>query len=62
MSEETIIWGFEQPEYIRSKEHREFLIGVYNKNRPSNQQVHSMEELHRALLVNDIKAPNKDIK
>lgn len=42
--------------YIRSKEHREFLIEQYNRNRPIDKHVHSMEELNRALLTEEINA------
>jgi len=42
--------------YVRSKEHREFLIEQYNRNRPTDKQVHSMEDLNRALLTEEINA------
>ena len=48
--------------YIRSKEHREFLIEQYNRNRPADKQVHSMEELNRALLTEEINAIPKLIQ
>ena len=41
-------------QYMRSKEHREFLIEQYNRNRPVDKHVHSMEELNRALLTEEI--------
>ena len=41
---------------MRSKEHREFLIEQYNRNRPVDKHVHSMEELNRALLTEEINA------
>ena len=50
----TIMWGFEEPDYIRDEKHRKFLIEQYNRNRPFNEHVHSMEELNRALLTNEI--------
>ena len=54
-SDLPIMWGWEKPEYIRSQEHREFLIKSYNENRPEEEQVHSMSELNRALLDNELK-------
>ncbi len=39
----------------RSKEHQEFLIEQYNRNRPVDQQVRDMGELNRALLNTEIK-------
>ena len=57
MSEENgILWGYEEPEYSRSEEHRKFLIEQYNRNRPTEEHVHNMTELNRALLTNEIKA------
>lgn len=50
----TIMWGFEEPDYIRGEKHRKFLIEQYNRNRPFSEHVHSMEELNRALLTNEI--------
>jgi len=50
-----IMWGFEEPEYIRSEEHRKFLIKEYNRNRPIEKHVHTMAQLNRALLTNEIK-------
>ena len=50
-----IMWGWEKPEHIRSKKHIEFLIKTYNENRPEEEHVHSMSELNRALLDNEIK-------
>ncbi len=49
MSDEPIMWGWENPKYMRSEEHREFLIALYNKNKPEDQQVKTMEELNNAL-------------
>ena len=40
---------------IRSKEHQDFLIEQYNRNRPADQQVSDMAELNRALLDTEIK-------
>jgi len=40
---------------IRSKEHQEYLIEQYNRNRPVDQQVSDMAELNRALLSTEIK-------
>jgi hypothetical protein len=57
MSEDKpIMWGFNDPERMRSKEHRKFLIDQYNRNRPVDQHVKNMDELNRALLTNEIKA------
>ena len=49
MSDETIMWGWEPPTHQRSKEHREFLIAQYNKDKPEDKQIHTMEELEREL-------------
>tara|TARA_A100001201_G_C4091645_1_gene202323 strand:- start:2184 stop:2759 length:576 start_codon:yes stop_codon:yes gene_type:complete len=51
-----ILWGFEEPEYMRSEEHRKFLIEQYNRNRPAEEHVHTMAQLNRALLTNEINA------
>tara|TARA_R100000808_G_scaffold10659_1_gene28153 strand:- start:4413 stop:4808 length:396 start_codon:yes stop_codon:yes gene_type:complete len=40
---------------MRSKEHQQFLIDQYNRNRPIEKHVKDMAELNRALLTNDIK-------
>tara|TARA_R100000278_G_scaffold103053_1_gene79491 strand:+ start:278 stop:466 length:189 start_codon:yes stop_codon:yes gene_type:complete len=53
-AELPIMWGWEKPEHIRSKEHRKFLIERYNENRPEEEHVHTMSELNRALLDNEI--------
>ncbi len=52
-----IQWGWEKgnPLNMRSKEHVEFLIEQYNRNRPVEKQVSNMAELNRALLTNEIK-------
>lgn len=50
----TIMWGFEEPNYIRGEKHRKFLIEQYNRNRPLNEHVSNMTELNRALLTNEI--------
>jgi hypothetical protein len=42
-------------QHTRSKEHREFLIEQYNRNRPVEQHVKDMAELNRALLTSEIK-------
>jgi hypothetical protein len=50
---------------MRSKEHEKFLIEQYNRNRAAIDHVHSMKELNRALLTNEIKEllkPNKNGK
>ena len=52
---DTILWGYEEPEYIRSEKHRKFLIEQYNKDRPIDEHVYSMAQLNRALLDNEIK-------
>jgi len=50
MEDKTIEWGFtDEPQNIRGKEHREYLIEQYNRNRPAEEQVHTMEELNKAL-------------
>ena len=49
-----IMWGFESPTYARSEEHRQFLINKYNEGRPEEEHVHTMAELNRALLTNEI--------
>lgn len=55
MSEDKpIIWGFNEPERMRSEKHRKFLIEKYNKNRPKEEHVHNIDELNRALLTNEI--------
>tara|TARA_B100001093_G_scaffold248555_1_gene237974 strand:- start:5784 stop:6239 length:456 start_codon:yes stop_codon:yes gene_type:complete len=56
MENKTIEWGWEkgQPSNMRSKEHQEFLIEQYNRNRPVDKQVSTMEELDKALKTNDI--------
>ena len=47
---ETIKWGFnDEPQNIRSEEHRNYLITKYNKDRPEEQHVRTMEELTKAL-------------
>jgi len=52
-----IQWGWEKgnPSNMRGKEHIEFLIEQYNRNRPVEKQVSNMAELNRALLTNEIK-------
>ena len=52
----------EESKYIRSKEHRKFLIEQYNRNRPADKHVHSMEELNRALLTEEINAIPKFVQ
>ena len=57
MNEDSpILWGYGEPEHMRSEEHRKFLIEQYNRNRPAEQHVHNMAQLNRALLTNEIKA------
>ena len=48
------MWGWDEPTYQRSEEHRKFLIQKYNKNRPKEEHVHTMAQLNRALLTNEI--------
>ena len=57
MGNDSIDWGFEEPKYIRSEEHRKFLIEQYNRNRPVEQHVHTMTQLNKALLTEDINRP-----
>ena len=54
--ESSIMWGYEEPNHMRSEEHRKFLIEQYNRNRPTEEHVHTMAQLNRALLTNEIKA------
>ena len=56
MENKTIEWGWEkgQPSNMRGKEHQEFLIEQYNRNRTIDEQVSTMEELDKALKTNDI--------
>ena len=56
MENKTIEWGWEEgkPSNMRSKDHQQFLIKQYNRNRPIDKQVKDMAELNRALLDNDI--------
>tara|TARA_R100001015_G_C4562673_1_gene122231 strand:- start:420 stop:602 length:183 start_codon:yes stop_codon:yes gene_type:complete len=49
MSDEPIVWGWNEPTYQRSKDHREYLIQNYNKDKPEDQHVHTIEELNNAL-------------
>ena len=51
-----IMWGYEEPNHMRSEEHRKFLIEQYNRNRPTEEHVHNMAQLNRALLTNEINA------
>ncbi len=53
----AIEWGFNDrvPLNIRSKEHQEFLINQYNRNRPIKEQVKSMPEYIKALENNEVK-------
>ena len=54
---ESIQWGWEKgkPSNMRSKKHQEFLINQYNRNRPIEEQVSSMQEYIKALENNDVK-------
>ena len=56
MENKTIEWGWEEgkPSNMRSKDHQQFLIEQYNRNRPIDKQVKDMAELNRALINNDI--------
>ena len=58
-----IQWTFGEGKDItsRSKEHQEFLIEQYNRNRPVDQQVRDMGELNRALLNTEIKYIGKSM-
>tara|TARA_Y100000361_G_scaffold151122_1_gene167977 strand:+ start:4212 stop:4802 length:591 start_codon:yes stop_codon:yes gene_type:complete len=51
-----ILWGYGEPEHMRSEKHRKFLIEQYNRNRPVEEHVHTMAQLNRALLTNEINA------
>ena len=52
----TIEWGFgnNEPLNIRSKEHQDFLIEQYNRNRPIEGQVKTMQEYMKALETNEV--------
>ena len=56
MENKTIQWGWEksQPSNMRSRDHQQFLIEQYNRNRPIDKQVRDMDELNKALMTNDI--------
>ena len=43
------MWGWDQPTRQRSKEHREYLIAQYNKDKPKDKHVSTMEELEQEL-------------
>ena len=49
--QKTIKWGFfdGHPKSIRSKEHQEYLIKEYNKDKPLNEQVDNIAELLLAI-------------
>jgi len=47
---DAIMWGWDQPPHQRSEEHRKFLIDQYNRNRPVEEHVTTMEELNDALI------------
>ena len=57
MENKTIEWGWEKgkPLNVRSKEHQEFLIEQYNRNRPTDEQVKNMQEYMKALEDNEVK-------
>ena len=57
MENKTIEWGWEKgkPSNIRSKEHQDFLIEQYNRNRPIDEQVKTMQEYTKALETNEVK-------
>ena len=47
---EPIKWGInDEPQNIRSKEHRDYLIKEYNKDKPEELHVHTMEQLIKVL-------------
>ena len=47
---ESIQWGInDEPQNIRSEEHRKFLINKYNENKCPEHQVRTMEELYKKL-------------
>ena len=47
---EPIKWGInDEPQNIRSKEHRDYLIKQYNKDKPEELHVHTMEQLIKVL-------------
>ena len=60
--EKSIMWGWNEPERMRSKQHIEFLLEQYNRNRAAHEHVHTMEELNRALLTEEINALSNDKK
>ena len=57
MENKTIEWGWEKgkPLNVRSKEHQDFLIQQYNRNRPIDKHVKTMQEYIKALETNDVK-------
>ena len=58
-----IQWTFGEGKDItlRSKEHQEYLIEQYNRNRPVDKQVKDMAELNRALLTTEIKYVGRSV-
>tara|TARA_R100000951_G_scaffold70630_1_gene59560 strand:- start:9752 stop:9949 length:198 start_codon:yes stop_codon:yes gene_type:complete len=58
MEKNNIIeWGWEKgkPLNVRSKEHQDFLIEQYNRNRPIDKQVKTMQEYIKALETNEVR-------
>jgi hypothetical protein len=47
--QDAIMWGWDQPTRQRSQEHREYLIAQYNKDKPKDKHVSTMEELEKEL-------------
>ena len=48
---DAIMWGWGQPTRQRSQEHREYLIAQYNKDKPKDKHVSTMEELEERLKM-----------
>tara|TARA_B100001093_G_scaffold386075_1_gene371958 strand:- start:55 stop:231 length:177 start_codon:yes stop_codon:yes gene_type:complete len=45
----SIEWGWDQPTYQRSEEHRKFIIDQYNRNRPVEEHITTIEEYNNIL-------------
>ena len=53
-NEDAITWLFNIPKRSRSSEHIEFLLKKYNQDKPKDKQVHTMDDLNRALMQEEI--------
>jgi len=53
---ESIQWGInDEPQHIRSEEHRKFLIDAYNKDKCPEHQVNTIKELIKKLKEENTK-------